>query len=122
MFCYSGNVILNSLIVYYYPPFIYPASNDIGTSMNTIKTLLKGEKKEKEKTKLIHQLLLTLGKDFGICILAELIIFNFLGLGFNTKKNIKRRATQEVEEDLNSNTSTSNNSFFLCYTSQNING
>jgi hypothetical protein len=46
----GGNVIFNSLIVYYYPPFIYPASNDIGTSMNTIKTLLKREKTEKEKT------------------------------------------------------------------------
>ena len=32
----SGNVILNSLIVYYYPPFIYPASNDIGTFIDII--------------------------------------------------------------------------------------
>ena len=45
----SGNVILNSLIVYYYPPFIYPASNDIGTSMNMIKKLLKREKQRKRK-------------------------------------------------------------------------
>ena len=79
----SGNVIFNSLIVYYYPPFIYPASNDIGTFSDIIYDLYKKEKKE-EISQLKHKLLCSLGKDFGICILAELIIFNFLGLGFNT--------------------------------------
>ena len=115
----SGNVILNSLIVYYYPPFIYPASNDIGTFIDIIYDLYK--KNEKELTKLINKLLYSLGKDFGICILAEIIIFNFLGLGFNTKKNIKKRAKQQTEEDISLNTSSSNNSFSLSYISQNIN-
>ena len=68
----SGNVILNSLIIYYYPPFIYPASNDIGTFLNIL--LYFNEEENKLKKKLLY----SLGKDFGICILAEIIIFNFL--------------------------------------------
>jgi hypothetical protein len=117
----GGNVIFNSLIVYYYPPFIYPASNDIGTFINIIKKLYEGIKKNEDKNKLIFKSLYSLGRDFGILILAEIIIFNFLGLGFNTKKNIKKRAKQQTEEDTSLNTSSSNNSFSLSYISQNIN-
>ncbi len=87
----TGNVILNSLIIYYYPPFVYPASNDIGNLIS----LLLDFNNEIEKKKIYY----SIGKDIGICILAELIILNFLGLGFNTKKNIEERSKKITEKD-----------------------
>ena len=59
-----------------------------------------------DKTKYKNNLIARIIQDIGISILAEIIILNFLGLGFNTKINIQRRA-QLATDLITSNTSIS---------------
>ena len=98
----SGNIFLNSIIVYYYPPFIYPVSSDIGNYFDDILRLFTGKMEKDDYKNLIARII----QDIGISILAEIIILNFLGLGFNTKINIQRRA-QLATDRITSNTSIS---------------
>ena len=99
----SANMFLNSIIVYYYPPFIYPVSSDIGNYLYESHQLYIGKM---DKTKYKNNLIARIIQDIGISILAEIIILNFLGLGFNTKINIQRRA-QLATDLITSNTSIS---------------
>ena len=99
----SANMFLNSIIVYYYPPFIYPVSSDIGNYLYESHQLYIGKM---DKTKYKNNLIARIIQDIGISILAEIIILNFLGLGFNTKINIQRRA-QLATDRITSNTSIS---------------
>ena len=98
----SANMFLNSIIVYYYPPFIYPVSSDIGNYFGDILRLFTGKMEKDDYKNLIARII----QDIGISILAEIIILNFLGLGFNTKINIQRRA-QLTTDRITSNTSIS---------------
>ena len=99
----SANMFLNSIIVYYYPPFIYPVSSDIGNYLYESHQLYIGKM---DKAKYKNNLIARIIQDIGISILAEIIILNFLGLGFNTKINIQRRA-QLATDRITSNTSIS---------------
>ena len=98
----SANIFLNSIIVYYYPPFIYPVSCDIGNYLGDSLRLFTGKTKKVDYKNLIARII----KDIGISILAEIIILNIFGLGFNTKINIQRRA-QLATDLITSNTSIS---------------
>ena len=99
----SANPIINSLIVYYYPPFVYPVSNYLYSIFVIIpKFALSWEN--------LKKLICIVGIGLGLCILSELIIFNFAGMGFNAKLNIKRRAEKEGMIDCYSSSSQSSNS------------
>ena len=99
----SANPIINSLIVYYYPPFVYPVSNYLYSIFVLIpKFALSWEN--------LKKLICIVGIGLGLCILSELIIFNFAGMGFNAKLNIKRRAEKEGMIDCYSSSSQSSNS------------
>ncbi len=90
----SANMFLNSIIVYYYPPFIYPVSSDIGNYFGDILLFFTGKMEKDNNKNLIARII----QDIGISILAEIIILNFFGLGFNTKINIQRRAQLATDE------------------------
>ena len=95
-------MFLNSIIVYYYPPFIYPVSTDIGNYFGDILRLFTGKMEKDDYKNLIARII----KDICIYILAEIIILNIFGVGFNTKINIRRRA-QLATDQITSNTSIS---------------
>ena len=104
----SANTILNSFIIYYYPPFLYQFSSFIANSEQffTIKKNLES------RNKYIIRLICDLGIYFNLFIFSEIIVMNICGMGFNTKKNIQRRGNLQVlcDESIIKNTTTSESS------------
>ena len=102
----SANTILNSIIIYYYPPFLYQISNFIANSDQFFKI-----KNFNSSNKYI-QSICDLGIYFNLFIFSEIIVMNICGMGFNTKKNIQRRGNLQVlcDESIIKNTTTSESS------------
>ena len=48
--------------------------------------------------------------DISLCVFAEIIILNFCEMGYNTKKNIQRRADLATLDDQNIYTYSTNSS------------